>query len=207
MEILRKSCPNTPSLSIPNLGSTLEPIIGRFFDKIQKSVIIHIFCTHLHWCNVEYSTPNILVGSGLTPKPSLEPFRVIKIDDFSLLWHCHTTNRSWDRNRFWHSWIFTHFGQDLLCTLYLTVESFRRALWEAQFCENDFQKSFFSPCGMNGYEHDLGREKTNLDVFYTILNFFFASDAYFKKSPQNSPKSGFPYSFSCVIQVSFQSGR
>ena len=29
---------------------------------------------------------------------------------------------------------------------------------------------------MNGYEHDLGREKTNLDVFYTILNFFFASE-------------------------------
>ena len=45
---------------------------------------------------------------------------------------------------------------------------------------------------MNGYEHDLGREKTNLDVFYTILNFFFVSDAYFEKSPQNSPKSKFP---------------
>ena len=54
---------------------------------------------------------------------------------------------------------------------------------------------------MNGYEHDLGREKTNLDVFYTILNFFFASDAYFKKSPQNYHKSGFPYSLSCVIQI------
>ena len=29
---------------------------------------------------------------------------------------------------------------------------------------------------MNGYEHDLGQEKTNLDVFYTILNFFFATE-------------------------------
>ena len=29
---------------------------------------------------------------------------------------------------------------------------------------------------MSGYEHDLGREKTNLDVFYTILNFFSASE-------------------------------
>ena len=48
IEILVESCPNTPSLSIPNLGSTLEPIIDRFFDKIQKSVTIHIFCTHLH---------------------------------------------------------------------------------------------------------------------------------------------------------------
>ena len=62
----------------------------------------------------------------------------------------------------------------------------------ANFGQYDFQKSIFSPCGMNGYEHDLGREKTNLDVFYTILNFFFASDAYFEKSPQNSPKSVFP---------------
>ena len=44
------------------------------------------------------------------------------------------------------------------------------------FGQYDFQKSIFSPCGMNGYEHDLGREKTNLDVFYTILNFFFASE-------------------------------
>ena len=123
MEILGETCPNTSSLSIPNLGSTLEPIIDRFFDKIQKSVIIHIFCTHLHWCNVEYSMPNIVVESGLMPKPSLEPFRVVKIDDFSLLWHCHTTNRSWDRNRFWHPWILTNFRQDLLCTLYLTVGS------------------------------------------------------------------------------------
>ena len=46
----------------------------------------------------------------------------------------------------------------------------------ANFGQYDFQKSIFSPCGMNGYEHDLGREKTNLDVFYTILNFFFASE-------------------------------
>ena len=143
MEILRKSCPNTPSLPIPNLGSTLEPIIDRFFDKIQKSVIIHIFCTQLHWCNVEYSILNILIESGLMPKPSLEPFRVVKIDDFSLLWHCHTTNRSWDRNRFWHPWILTNFRQDLLCTLYLTVEAFRRALWEAQFWAIWFSKIDF----------------------------------------------------------------
>ena len=45
---------------------------------------------------------------------------------------------------------------------------------------------------MNSYEYDLGREKTNLDVLYTILTFFFASDAYFEKSLQNSPKSVFP---------------
>ena len=29
---------------------------------------------------------------------------------------------------------------------------------------------------MNGYEHDLGRSETNLDVFYTILNFILASE-------------------------------
>ena len=115
---------------------------------------------------------NIVVESSLIPKPSLEPFKVVKIDDFSLLWHCHTTNRSWVRNQFWHPWILTNFRQDLLCTLYLTVEGFRKALWEAQFCQYDFQKSIFSPCGVNGYEHDLGCSETNLDMFYTILNVF-----------------------------------
>ena len=42
------------------------------------------------------------------------------------------------------------------------------------FDEYDFQKSIFSPCGMNDYGHDLGLSKTNLDVFYPILNLFFA---------------------------------
>ena len=39
---------------------------------------------------------------------------------------------------------------------------------------------------MNGYEHDLGREKTNLDVFYTILNFFLALDRYIAKNPKKN---------------------
>ena len=116
-----ETCSETPILSIPNLGMPLKAIWDRFFDKIQKSVITHIFCTHLHWCNVEYSMPNIAVEDGLTPRPSLEPFRVVKIDDFSLLWHYHTTNRSRDRNQFWRPLIFTVFGTFCLCTLYLTV--------------------------------------------------------------------------------------
>ena len=184
MEILEKSCPNTSSLPIPNLGSTLEPIIDRFFDKIQKSVTIHIFCTHLHWCNVEYSKLDIMAADGFGSKPCLGTFQLVQIDDFSLLWHCHTTNTSWDRNRFWHPWILANFGQDLLCTLYLTVEGFRKALWNAGFCQNDFQKSIFSPCGMNGYEHDLGRSETNLDVFYPILNLFFALNPYIAPNPK-----------------------
>ena len=69
---------------------------------------------------------------------------------------------------------FTGFGLHLLCTLYLTVEGFKKALWKGDFGEYDFQKSIFSPCGMNDYEHDLGRSKTNLDVFYPVLNLFFA---------------------------------
>ena len=51
------------------------------------------------------------------------------------------------------------------------------------FGQYDFQKSIFSPCGMSGYEHDLGRKKTNLDVFYPILNLFFALQV------QNHPNS------------------
>ena len=87
MEILEKSCPNTSSLPIPNLGSTLEPIINRFFDKIQKSATIHIFCTHLHWCNVEYSKLNIMPDDGFELKPYLGTFQMLKVDDFSLLDH------------------------------------------------------------------------------------------------------------------------
>mgnify|MGYP004366855719 CR=1 FL=1 len=36
---------------------------------------------------------------------------------------------------------------------------------------------------MTGYEHDLGRSETNLDVFYPILNLFFALEV------QNHPNS------------------
>ena len=52
------------------------------------------------------------------------------------------------------------------------------------FRQYDFQKSIFSPYVMNGYEHDLGREKTNLDVLYTILNFFLAQNRYIAKNPK-----------------------
>ena len=86
MEILGNSCP-TSSLSSPNLESTLESITDRFFDKIQKSVTTHIFCTHLHWWTSEYYEPNIVVGDGFGPKPSLGPFQVTKVDDFSFLYH------------------------------------------------------------------------------------------------------------------------
>ena len=51
------------------------------------------------------------------------------------------------------------------------------------FGQYDFWKSIFSPCGMTGYEHDLGRSETNLDVFYLILNLFFALEV------QNHPNS------------------
>ena len=39
---------------------------------------------------------------------------------------------------------------------------------------------------MKGYGHDLGREKTNLDVLYTILNLFFAQNTSFPKSPSKT---------------------
>ena len=94
------------------------------------------------------------------------------------------------------SLFLAHFACVQFTLLYKALEG---RCGTADFWKYDFQKSIFSLCGMNGYEHDLGREKTNLDVFYTILNFFFASDAYFEKSPQNSPKSVFPYIFSCVV--------
>ena len=37
---------------------------------------------------------------------------------------------------------------------------------------------------MNGYEHDLGRSETNLDVFYPILNLFFALNPYIAPNPK-----------------------
>ena len=55
----------------------------------------------------------------------------------------------------------------------------------ADFWKYDFQKSIFSPCGMNGYEHDLGRSETNLDVFYPILNLFFALEVRNHSNPKS----------------------
>ena len=112
---------------------TLETAWDRFFDRIQKSVVFHIFCIHLHWWNVEYSNPNIASGDGFGPKPLLRTFQVTKVNDFSLLWHYHTTNRSRDQNRFWHSCISTIFGTFSLCTLYIIVEGFKKALWRPCF--------------------------------------------------------------------------
>ena len=37
---------------------------------------------------------------------------------------------------------------------------------------------------MNGYEHDLGRSETNLDVFYPILNLFFALEVQNHPNPK-----------------------
>ena len=85
MHVWLETCSETPILSIPNLGLTLETILDQFFDKIQKSVIIHIFCTHLHGWDIEYSEPNIVAGDGFWPKPCLGTFQVAKVDDFSLL--------------------------------------------------------------------------------------------------------------------------
>ena len=85
MHVWLETCSETPILSIRNLGLTLETILDRFFDKIQKSVIIHIFCTHLHGWNVEYSKLNIVVGDDFGPKTCLGTFQVAKVDDFSLL--------------------------------------------------------------------------------------------------------------------------
>ena len=48
IHIWMESGSKTHSLSISNLGLTLEHILDRFFDQIQKSVVAHIFCTHLH---------------------------------------------------------------------------------------------------------------------------------------------------------------
>ena len=54
---------------------------------------------------------------------------------------------------------------------------------KADFWKYDLSKIDFLPCGMNGYEHDLGRSETNLDVFYPILNLFFGLEG------QNHPNS------------------
>ena len=63
----------------------------------------------------------------------------------------------------------------------------------ANFGQYDFQKSIFSPCGMNGYEHDLGRSETNLDVFYTILNLFLALEVQNHPNPKTHTALRFPY--------------
>ena len=46
--MMRKKGPNTPSLSIPNLGSTLKRILDRVFNSFQKSFIPSHFGKELH---------------------------------------------------------------------------------------------------------------------------------------------------------------
>ena len=87
MHVWLETCSETSSLSIPNLGMTLKTIWNWFFEKIQKSVDIHSFCTQLHWWDVEYSKLNISPGDGFEPKTRLGTFQVAKVDDFSLLDH------------------------------------------------------------------------------------------------------------------------
>ena len=86
-DIFEKSNRKTPSLPIPNLGSTLESIFQRFFDFFQKS------CKN-PYCVVSriFSTPprkvsKIVSGHENESKPSLKSFRVTKVDHFSLFNH------------------------------------------------------------------------------------------------------------------------
>ena len=45
---------------------------------------------------------------------------------------------------------------------------------------------------MTGYEHDLGRSETNLDVFYPILNLFFALEVQNHPNPKTDIANRFP---------------
>ena len=45
---------------------------------------------------------------------------------------------------------------------------------------------------MTGYEHDLGRSETNLDVFYPILNLFLALEVQNHPNPKTHIANRFP---------------
>ena len=85
--IFEKSNRKTSNLHIPNLGSTLESIFQRFFDFFQKSyknpyyLVSRIFSTPLR------KVSKIVSGHENESKPSLESFKVAKVDPVSSFDH------------------------------------------------------------------------------------------------------------------------
>ena len=86
-DILEKSNRKTPSLPIPNLGSTLESIFQRFFDFFQKSCKNSYYLVSRIFSTPPGKVSKIVSGSENESKPSLESFQVTKVDHISLFNH------------------------------------------------------------------------------------------------------------------------
>ena len=86
-DIFEKSNRKTSSLLIPNLGSTLESIFQRFFDFFQKSYKNPDYLVSRIFSTPPGKVSKIVSGSKKESKPSLESFRVTKVDHFSLFNH------------------------------------------------------------------------------------------------------------------------
>ena len=76
-----------PSLHIPNLGSTLESIFERFSIFFQKSCKNPYYLVSRIFSTPSGKVSKIVSGSEKESKPSLESFRVTKVDHFSLFNH------------------------------------------------------------------------------------------------------------------------
>ena len=100
-DIFEKSNRKTSSLHIPNLGSTLDSIFQRFLDFFfQKSCKNPYYLVSRIFSTPPGKVPKIVSGSEKESKPSLESFRVTKVDHFSLFDHKKIMILSQVRNRF-----------------------------------------------------------------------------------------------------------
>ena len=86
-DIFEKSNRKTSSPLIPNLGSTLESIFQRFFDFFQKSCKNPYYLVSRIFSTPPGKVSKIVSGIEKESKPSLESFRVTKVDPFSLFDH------------------------------------------------------------------------------------------------------------------------
>ena len=89
-DIFEKSNRKTSSLLIPNLGSTLESIFNDFsifFKKVAKILINSYYEVSRIFSIPLRKVSKIVSGRENESKPSLESFRVTKVDHFSLFNH------------------------------------------------------------------------------------------------------------------------
>ena len=86
-DIFEKSNRKTSSLHIPNLGSTLESIFQRFLDFFQKSYKNPYYLVSRIFSTPPRKVSKIISEHENESKPSLESFRVTKVDHFSVFDH------------------------------------------------------------------------------------------------------------------------
>ena len=120
-------------------------LMKNFFLFSKKLQFLHFFGLKILWTPDEFGkkwVQNQVFG----PKPCLEPFRVTKVDYFSLFDHKKIMILSWVRNRFLGLMDFCYLGCFYKGFLYSSLQSL---LWGLIWSKKTFFGSrFFRPEGL-----------------------------------------------------------